>query len=88
MAIIEIIQTVSMTIATIIYSMKNVKHLTLCFGLIECVQKSNQDEEIKNLEEQIYLLETQLKTTTEHLKRVKSYIKTPREENSKNTEMS
>ena len=68
-----------MTIATIIYSLKNVKHLSLFYGLIQCSQKTNTDDEnVKKLEEQISLLEEQLILTTESLKRLKNCKITPR----------
>jgi len=75
---IELIQTVTMTIATIIYSLKNIKKLSLFYGLIYCQQRVSDDDEIKKLEDQILLLESQLKLTTDTLKRVKYKI-TPRQ---------
>jgi len=77
---IDLIQTITMTIATIIYSLKNVKHLSLFYGLIQCSQKvkDNDDENVKNLENQINLLEEQLFLTTESLKKLKNCKITPR----------
>lgn len=51
--IVETITSITMSIASIIYATKNVKHIQLCFGICSCTNKSDQDEEIKQLQEQL-----------------------------------
>lgn len=74
---IQLIQTITMTIATIIYSLKNIKYLSLFYGFIVCQQKTTSDDEVQKLQDHINILEKQLQTTTDHLKKVKHRI-TPR----------
>ena len=58
-----------MSIASIIYATKNVRYLSVCYGLCQCTQKGDQDQQIKELE-------TQLEVTIAALKRMKEM--TPR----------
>ena len=67
--IVETLSSVTMSIASIIYATKNVKHLSICCGIFQCTQKSDQDQQIKELE-------TQLEITIAALKRIRE--KTPR----------
>ena len=51
--IVETITSITMSIASIIYATKNIKHLSICFGIFQCENKNDQDEEIKQLQEQL-----------------------------------
>jgi hypothetical protein len=67
--IVETITSITMSIASLIYASKNIKHIQLCFGICSCTSKSDQDEEIKQLQDQ-------LEITIKALKKMKE--KTPR----------
>ncbi len=67
--IVETITSITMSLASIIYASKNIKHIQLCFGICSCTSKSDQDEEIKQLQDQ-------LEITIKALKKMKE--KTPR----------
>ena len=75
--IVETITSITISLASVIYASKNIKHIQLCFGLCQCTSKSEQDEEIRQLQEQLEL-------TIQALKRMKE--KTPRIQNLKETD--
>ena len=51
--IVETITSITMSFASIVYACKNIKHLSICFGICQCTQKNDQDEEIKALQDQL-----------------------------------
>jgi hypothetical protein len=51
--IIDIITSICMSFASIVYACKNIRHLSCFYGMFSCTQKSDQDNEIKALEEQL-----------------------------------
>ena len=82
MVFLESAQIISTILATTIYSLKNIKHLSICCGIFQCSQKIDNNEaekQINELNEHINLLQSQLGKTTELLKKSKAYI-SPREE--------
>ena len=68
--IAETIASITMSIASIIYATKNVKTLQLCFGVCSCTQKSDQDQEIKELHNQLEICILALKRIKEKTPRV------------------
>ncbi len=68
--IIETITSITMSFASIVYACKNIKNLSICFGICQCSQKSDDDEEIKQLHNQLEICILALKKIKEKTPRV------------------
>ena len=68
--IVETITSISMSVASVIYATKNIKHLSLCFGFCQCENKNAQDHEIKELQGQLEIAILALKKIREKTPRI------------------
>jgi hypothetical protein len=68
--IVETITSITMSLASIIYASKNIKHIQLCFGICSCTSKTDQDEEIRQLQEQLEVTILALKKIREKTPRI------------------
>ncbi len=72
--IVETITSITMSIASIVYSCKNIKHLSICFGICSCTSKTEQDEQIKQLHDQLEIAILALKKIKEKTPRINNNV--------------